>query len=75
MTPAFAIETLGCKVNQYESSFLIEQLTQAGLRQAPFNQRAEVYIVHSCAVTVQTGSIYQQDSKCACIDNLVLWFS
>lgn len=55
MTPSFAIETLGCKVNQYESSFLIEQLTQAGLRQAPFNQRADVYIVHSCAVTAKAA--------------------
>ena len=55
MTSSFAIETLGCKVNQYESSFFIEQLTQAGLRQAPFNQRADLYIVHSCAVTAKAA--------------------
>jgi len=55
MSSSFAIETLGCKVNQYESSFLIEQLTQANLRQAPFTHRADIYIVHSCAVTAKAA--------------------
>ncbi len=51
----FAIETLGCKVNQYETSYLIETLIGAGLKQVPFRDRADVYIVHSCAVTAKAG--------------------
>ncbi len=51
----FAIETLGCKVNQYETSYLIETLIRAGLKQVPFREQADVYIVHSCAVTAKAG--------------------
>lgn len=55
MSTSFAIETLGCKVNQYESSCLIEQLTQANFQQAPFTHRVDIYIVHSCAVTAKAA--------------------
>lgn len=46
-----AIETLGCKVNQYESSHLIEILHRAGYTIVAFDQKADICIVHSCAVT------------------------
>ncbi len=48
-----AIETLGCKVNQFESSYLIEQLEANGYRRVPFDHKADLYIVHSCAVTAK----------------------
>lgn len=51
----FGIETLGCKVNQYESSFFIEAMKGAGCRNVPFRDRADIYIVHSCAVTAKAG--------------------
>lgn len=47
----FALETLGCKVNQYESSAFFESLTRAGWQPVPFSTTADLYIVHSCAVT------------------------
>jgi len=50
-----ALETLGCKVNQYESSFFLEALKGAGYHIVPFRERADVYIVHSCAVTSKAG--------------------
>lgn len=50
-----AIETLGCKVNQYETSYLLEVLKQAGWTPVSFRERADVYIVHSCAVTAKAG--------------------
>ncbi|MHC1727720.1 MAG: tRNA (N(6)-L-threonylcarbamoyladenosine(37)-C(2))-methylthiotransferase MtaB [Syntrophobacteraceae bacterium] len=50
-----AIETLGCKVNQYETSFFFELLKQAGCISVPFGQHADIYIVHSCAVTSKAG--------------------
>lgn len=46
-----ALETLGCKVNQYESSYLIQELDEAGYRIVPFREEADIFIVHSCAVT------------------------
>jgi threonylcarbamoyladenosine tRNA methylthiotransferase MtaB len=60
MTPVpcgstFALETLGCKVNQYESSYILETLKEAGYTAVPFRERADIYIVHSCAVTAKAG--------------------
>jgi threonylcarbamoyladenosine tRNA methylthiotransferase MtaB len=55
MTFTFALETLGCKVNQYESSHIIETLEKAGHRRVAFRDVAEVYVVHSCAVTSKAG--------------------
>jgi threonylcarbamoyladenosine tRNA methylthiotransferase MtaB len=46
-----AMETLGCKVNQYESSYFLETLKAAGYRLESFRERADVYVVHSCTVT------------------------
>lgn len=51
MTRTVAIETLGCKVNQYESSYLLERLHEAGYELVSFSEPADLYIVHSCAVT------------------------
>ncbi len=50
-----ALETLGCKVNQYESSCLLEGLKERGCLQVPFRQPADIYIVHSCAVTARAA--------------------
>jgi len=51
MVRTVALHTLGCKVNQYESSYLVETLQQAGYRTVSFRDAAELYVVHSCAVT------------------------
>jgi threonylcarbamoyladenosine tRNA methylthiotransferase MtaB len=50
-----AVETLGCKVNQYETSYFMEALRQAGCRLVAFRENADVYIIHSCAVTAKAG--------------------
>lgn len=50
-----AVETLGCKVNQYETSYFLELLAQQGCISVPFSGHADVYIVHSCAVTSKAG--------------------
>ena len=55
MNGKVALETLGCKVNQYESSFFLEVLGGAGLEQVSFHERADIYVVHSCAVTSRAG--------------------
>lgn len=51
MNTTVALETLGCKVNQYESSYFLEILKEAGHRLVSFRDHADVYIVHGCAVT------------------------
>lgn len=47
----FTLQTLGCRVNQYESSYIVEALAQVGFRMVDDRQKADVAIVHSCAVT------------------------
>ena len=48
----FAITTLGCKVNQYESQLLREALAAHGHREQPFGRPgAELSIVNTCTVT------------------------
>lgn len=49
MTVAFY--TLGCKVNQYESEAMAEQLIKNGYKIVTHNEKADVYVVNSCTVT------------------------
>ena len=51
MNRTFAILSLGCKVNQYESQALSEELVRRGFVQVPFTQIADVYVVNTCTVT------------------------
>ena len=53
MTTSIALETLGCKVNQYESSYFLEVLKEAGYRLVSFRDPADIYVVHGCAVTAR----------------------
>src|SRR3712207_928505 len=46
-----AFYTLGCKVNQYESESIKNQLLQKGYEEVEFETTADVYIVNSCTVT------------------------
>ena len=47
----FAFQTLGCKVNQYETQAMEEILLSRGHTLAPFEGEADVYIINSCTVT------------------------
>jgi len=47
----FAINTLGCKVNQYESQQIRELLTGYGLKQVQPDQCADLVVVNTCCVT------------------------
>lgn len=49
------METLGCKVNQYESAYLLDLLSSAGFQIVPFRDNADLYLVHSCAVTAKAA--------------------
>jgi len=47
----FAITTLGCKVNQYDSAMIEARLLALGMERTDFDKRAEVYIVNTCTIT------------------------
>ena len=47
----FALATLGCKVNQYDSAMIETRLTALGMERTEFDQQAEVYVVNTCTVT------------------------
>src|SRR5579864_2275740 len=55
----FCIQTLGCKVNQYESEQLASLLRIRGWAQSDPDQ-AELRIINTCSVTVQAASQSRQ---------------
>ena len=46
-----AIYTLGCKVNQYETQAMEQELVRRGHTLVPFDEAADAYIVNTCSVT------------------------
>lgn len=54
----FAIYTLGCKVNQYETQAMETLLTQRGHEMVPYDGESDVYIINTCSVTAVS------DKKC-----------
>ncbi|MEN6401116.1 MAG: tRNA (N(6)-L-threonylcarbamoyladenosine(37)-C(2))-methylthiotransferase MtaB [Armatimonadia bacterium] len=54
--PTAAIKTLGCKLNQYESQQMREQLLRLGYTIVDVDCPADLYIVNSCTVTHHADS-------------------
>ncbi len=50
------ILTLGCKVNLYESEFVINELKKAGYVIKDFSDVCDVYIINTCTVTNSSDS-------------------
>ncbi len=46
-----AFHTLGCKVNQYETESIKNQLVERGYEEVPFDTESDIYIINSCTVT------------------------
>lgn len=46
-----AFYTLGCKVNQYETELMLQDLEQRGLELVDFSDKADIYIINTCTVT------------------------
>ncbi|MFP4484503.1 MAG: MiaB/RimO family radical SAM methylthiotransferase [Spirochaetaceae bacterium] len=49
--PRVAFQTLGCKLNQYETDSLAADFEKAGYRVVPFEDSADVYVLNTCTVT------------------------
>ena len=47
----FAIHTFGCKVNIYESEYVINLLLEFGYQLVDFDTEADIYIINTCTVT------------------------
>jgi threonylcarbamoyladenosine tRNA methylthiotransferase MtaB len=47
----FSINTLGCKVNQYESQQIRELLEQLGIHKAEPPKKPELFVINTCCVT------------------------
>ncbi|MDO8885849.1 tRNA (N(6)-L-threonylcarbamoyladenosine(37)-C(2))-methylthiotransferase MtaB [Candidatus Oleimmundimicrobium sp.] len=50
----FAIHTLGCKVNQYESERIAGEFLRQGFKFVDFTELADIYIINTCMVTNAT---------------------
>ncbi|MDO4691056.1 MAG: tRNA (N(6)-L-threonylcarbamoyladenosine(37)-C(2))-methylthiotransferase MtaB [Fusobacterium sp.] len=46
-----AFHTLGCKVNQYETESIKNQLLKKGYEEVSFEEMSDIYIINSCTVT------------------------
>lgn len=56
----FAIATLGCKVNTFESESYIASLKLKGYQEVDFKQQADIYIINTCSVTNTAASKSRQ---------------
>lgn len=52
MSITACILTLGCRVNQYESDYIMQELSKNGVKIVPFGQqKSDIYIINTCSVT------------------------
>ncbi len=52
----FSVATLGCKVNQFESADMIEQLQREGWQQVEFGEEVELCLINTCTVTARSDA-------------------
>jgi threonylcarbamoyladenosine tRNA methylthiotransferase MtaB len=55
-----AFETLGCKLNQYDSAEMQALLESRGLRTVAFEERARIYVINTCSVTARADQSGRQ---------------
>ncbi len=51
MRRTVAFQTLGCKVNQYDTDTVRQQFVQRGYSVVEFSESADVYVINTCTVT------------------------
>jgi len=49
-----ALFTVGCKLNQYETQAIAEQLEKCGFERVDFSTPAEIYVINTCTVTKES---------------------
>ena len=61
-----ALHNLGCKVNAYETEAMQELLEKNGYEIVPFKEGADVYVVNTCTVTIQTDAAQGKKDESGC---------
>ncbi len=51
-----AFTTLGCRVNQYDTQAMKEQMEKASLSTVGFEEPADIYVINTCTVTAAADS-------------------
>ncbi|KPJ62572.1 hypothetical protein AMJ44_15470 [candidate division WOR-1 bacterium DG_54_3] len=49
-----ALFTVGCKLNQYETQAIAEELEDYGFERVDFSSRADIYVINTCTVTKES---------------------
>jgi len=60
-----AFTTLGCKINQYETDALRQEMVSQGNTEVPFEADADVYIINTCTVTAKSDYTCRQVIRAA----------
>ena len=55
--PRIAFTTLGCRVNQYDTQALKEQVERASFRSVPFDGPSDIYVINTCTVTAAADGL------------------
>ncbi len=55
-----ALTTLGCKINQYETDAIKQDLLSKGNTIVPFDDTADVYVINTCSVTKKSDDQCRQ---------------
>lgn len=67
--------TLGCKVNQYESQAMLNQLTKSGFSSCSLEEMPDVILINSCTVTAASDHKVRQTlhrAKKLCPDAIIV---
>jgi threonylcarbamoyladenosine tRNA methylthiotransferase MtaB len=64
--PSVSFRTLGCKLNQAETNFLVSDFVQKGYTVVPFREPSDVFVLNTCAVTGRS------EGKCRRLLNRVI---
>ena len=64
-----AFTTLGCKINQFESDVIRQDLQSRGNTIVPFDEEADVYIINTCTVTAKTDTQCRNAIRAATLRN------
>ncbi len=55
-----ALFTVGCKLNQYETQAIAEELEECGFERVDFSVPAEIYVINTCTVTKESDHSSRQ---------------
>ena len=55
-----ATHTLGCRLNQFETEKIAEKLGRFRFQRAPFEERADIYLINTCTVTHKADATCRQ---------------